>query len=114
VGTGHEGVRAATIASANVLYHFSGGRSQPYLTAGIGTLWSKGVSTMTFVRETQAVHTEQEWRDTELALNWSGGVRIFITRAMSLRSEVRFYDSTLRSRVNLSLIRASIGVGYYW
>lgn len=113
-GTGHEGVRAATIASANVLYHFSKSRIQPYLTVGIGALWSKGVSTTTLAGETQAIQTEQEWRDTGLALNWGGGVRILITRAISLRSEYRFYNSTLRSRVNLSLIRASIGVGYHW
>jgi opacity protein-like surface antigen len=52
--------------------------------------------------------------DGALALRFGAGLRMPITRAVALRSEVRFYDGSARSRANLSIIRTSIGLGYRW
>jgi hypothetical protein len=114
LGTGREGVRSATIASANVSYFFSDSSIQPYLTGGIGALWSNEVFTNVQRTPTQVVLTEQDRADTGLAENIGAGVLIPITRAISLRPEFRVYLSILQSRANLTFYRASIGAGYHW
>jgi opacity protein-like surface antigen len=113
-GEGREGVMSATIASANLLYYLSSSRIQPYVSGGLGGLWSESVhSTLTVVGNSGTI-TEQTDRDAGLALNFGGGVRIGLHKSFSIRPEVRFYSSTAHSRENLSMIRTSIGAVFHW
>jgi opacity protein-like surface antigen len=114
VGTGRDGVLSSTILTGNAVYRFGSHRVQPYVTGGLGGLWSRTVASVTLVQGTQAAVTEREDRDGALALSFGAGFRMPITRAVALRSEVRFYDGSARSRANLSIIRTSIGLGYRW
>jgi opacity protein-like surface antigen len=114
VGTGHEGFRRARIATGNVLYFFSNGRAQPYVTGGIGTLWSKGVRSITFGGGNPWHITEQEFHERGLVWHIGTGVRVAVTPRVSIRPEFRIYDSTIQSRVNLNLLRGSVAVGYGW
>lgn len=114
VGTGRDGFRRAQIATGNVLYFFSDGRSQPYVTGGIGALWTKGVGSMTFAGRDPWRIVEQEFRTRGLAWHVGTGVRIAVTRKLSLRPDFRLYDSTIQSRVNLNLLRGSLAVAYGW
>ena len=114
VGTGRQGLFDVTVGSANVLYHFSRSRVQPYVTGGAGALWARGVSTSIFVRGSQAELVEQEFRDSGLAVNFGAGIRFLLHRSVSIRSEFRLYSASALSRQNLSLLRASIGAGFHF
>jgi opacity protein-like surface antigen len=97
-----------------VLYFFSDARSQPYITGGLGALWTKGVGSITFGGSDPWRITELEFSDRGLAWHVGAGVRIAVTRSVSVRPEFRLYDSTIQSRVNLNLFRGSVAVGYGW
>ena len=114
VGTGRDGFSRARIATGNVLYFFSNGRSQPYVTGGIGALWTKGVSSVTFGGRDVWRITEQEFHERGLVWHVGAGIRIAVTRRVSVRPEFRLYDSTIQSRVNLNLLRGSVAVAYGW
>jgi opacity protein-like surface antigen len=114
VGEGRDGFNRARMATGNVVYSFSSGRTQPYVTGGIGTLWSKGVGSITFGSGNPWIITEQEFHERGLVWHVGTGVRLTVTRRISIRPEFRIYDSTLQSRVNLNMLRASVAVGYGW
>jgi opacity protein-like surface antigen len=114
VGEGHDGFSRARMATGNVVYFFSNGRTQPYITGGIGTLWSKGVGSITFGSRNPWIITEQEFHERGLVWHVGTGVRIAVTRRISIRPEFRIYDSTIQSRVNLNMFRGSVAVGYGW
>ena len=113
-GSARQGVTGATIASANVRYEFSRERVRPYVTGGVGILRSAGLSARVDATEQRAVFSEEKWSDTGLAINIGGGVRIGLTRALSLRPEVRVYGASALSRANLSLFRASLVLAWSW
>jgi len=114
VGRGGDQVLAAAIASANVSYFFSTSGIQPYLSGSIGVLESEEAFIQGHITEAGIVLTEQDRVNRGLAENVGAGVLIPITRAVSLRPELRVYFSTLQSRSNLTYYRGSIGVGYQW
>ncbi len=110
-----QGVSSANVASANVFYYFSRSyRVQPYVTGGLGALWSKGKEVSILVQDSTAIAREEDWSDTGLAWNIGAGLRIEAGKGFWLRPEIRLLDATARSRANLSLFRASIGAGYDW
>ncbi|HEY7448735.1 MAG TPA: outer membrane beta-barrel protein [Vicinamibacterales bacterium] len=114
VGEGRDGFSRARMATGNVAYFFSNGRTQPYITGGIGTLWSKGVSSITFGGGNPWIITEQEFHERGLVWHVGTGVRLAVTRRIFIRPEFRIYDSTIQSRVNLNMLRGSVAVGYGW
>src|SRR5262249_2131518 len=114
VGSAREGVKQATTLSVNASYRFGTARIQPYVIGGAGGFWSSTLTSITVVTGNQATVTERADRDAGIALNIGGGVRVPLTEALTLRAEFRFYDAGIRSRANLAMIRASIGLGYRW
>lgn len=101
---------ATMIASANVSYFFGDSRAQPFLSAGYGALWSRLIKNSPIIIAGRFVGTEEyEVRNTVPAGNIGGGFLISMTRAISLRPELRTYWCA-----DLLVYRASIGVGYHW
>ncbi len=113
-GSARQGVTSATILSFNARYEFTRARVRPYLTGGVGALASKGYSPALYVSGQRAVFSEEAWSDTGLAINFGGGVRIRLARALSLRTELRVYSASALSRANLSLFRPSIALAWSW
>lgn len=113
---GWYGTRETTIASANVSYFFAGkaaaavvgagSRLQPFLTGGVSAVWWQHRTL------TRAGEYANEWRDTVIEEDIGGGVLIPLTRAASVRPEIRWYGYL--SRRGPALIRASISAGYRW
>ncbi len=111
-GSARNGVTKAAVASINALYYFGRSRVQPYVTGGVGALMSESVTSILYVQGTKAYFEEQQYRDTGLAFNFGGGLGIRLGGGFRLRPELRVYNAAARSRANLSLLRASIGIGY--
>jgi hypothetical protein len=84
------------------------------VTGGLGALWTKGVGSVTFAGRDSWRITEQEFRERGLVWHVGTGVRIAVTRRVSVRPEFRLYDSTIQSRVNLNLLSGSVAVAYGW
>ena len=113
-GTAREGVLDATLASANVYVRFPHGRVEPFLIGGVGGLWTTSVNSVTRMRDGVGVMSELEQRDAGLAIGFGGGVDVRLTPRLSVRPEIRIYDSTAMSRTNLAIIRTAVGMGYRW
>lgn len=113
-GSARQGVTGATILSFNMRYEFTRARVRPYLTGGIGPLWSKGFSPTLYASEQRAIFREESWNDTGLAVAFGGGLRIGLTRSLSLQPELRVYNATALSRANLSLFRPSLALAWSW
>ena len=92
VGTAREGFERARIAMGNVLYFFSNGRNQPYVSGGVGALWTKGFGSITFAGHQPWRIVEQPFQDRGLAWHVGAGVRLGVTRRVSVRPEFRIYD----------------------
>jgi opacity protein-like surface antigen len=113
-GAAREGLLDATLASANLYVRFSRGRVEPFLVGGAGGLWSRGVSSVTTVRGRIGVMSELEKRDVGLAIGVGAGVDLALTPRLSVRPEIRIYDSAVMSRMNLAIIRTSVAGGWRW
>jgi opacity protein-like surface antigen len=113
-GSARQGVTGASILSANVRYGLGRARVRPYVTGGVGALRSKGYASIIYAREQRAVLREETWSDTGLAVNFGGGLRIRLTRSLSLRPELRLYTASALSRANLSLFRPSLALAWAW
>jgi len=105
---------SATLASANVLYFFAGTRVRPYVTGGAGGFWSRATDSVLTVVGNVPTLTFVEDRDAGVSLNLGGGLRIAAGSWFSLRPEVRFYDTSIRSRQNLSVVRTSVNAAFSW
>ena len=114
VGEAVSGVRTTLITSGNVLYHFGGHRVRPYVIGGIGVMWTEWAQSITFARGNVDEILQRDERDTGMVISFGGGLRIQLTEHLSVRPELRVYDSTALSRSNLNLIRASVGIGVGW
>ena len=113
-GSARQGVTSATIFSVNVRWEFGRARLRPYVTGGVGALFSKGLSVSLYASQQRAVWSEEQWSDTGLAINAGGGLRIQLSRSLSLRPELRLYGASALSRANLSLLRPSIALAWSW
>lgn len=113
-GAAREGLLDATVATANLYVRFPHGRVEPFVVGGVGGLWTTGVSSVTTMRGNIGVMREVEERDAGLAIGFGGGADIRLTRRFSLRPEIRVYDSTAMSRINLGVIRTSLAAGWHW
>jgi hypothetical protein len=114
VGVSREGVTSALILSGNVRYLFGEGRVQPHVGGGAGGMWTRSFVSQVIVQSGIGTLTEVARRDAGLALNVGGGVAIALNRMVSLRPEVRVYDSSVQSRQNLYLVRTSVATAVRW
>lgn len=112
VGSAREGFLSASMLTGNVSYFFGGPRARPYVTGSVGVLWTGSVSSITIVRDEAATLSEFTQSNTGLVLGAGFGVDVPFTNTLSLRPEVRTYSSVAMSRVNLGLLRGTIGVRY--
>jgi opacity protein-like surface antigen len=96
-----EGISSMTLASGNILYYFSDRRIQPYVSAGIGGIWERGI----FYSSTRV---EEAYRHNDVAGTAGAGLRLSITPRISVRPEFRVY-ATSRTRVE-TVGRAAIAV----
>ena len=83
------GNRQQTLFLGNVLYHFTDGRAQPYILASFGVANSPS---------------------TNFAAGLAGGVKIFVSKNVSLRPEFRAEGT----RDAAFSARLSMAVGYHW
>jgi opacity protein-like surface antigen len=114
IGEAFSGVRTTFITSGNVLYHFSGNRIRPYVIGGIGVMWTDWASSITWARGNVHEIMQRDDRDTGMVISFGGGLRIHVAEHLSVRPELRVYDSSALSRSNLTLVRASVGIGVNW
>jgi hypothetical protein len=98
----------------NVYIRFPHGRVEPYLVVSAGGLWTTAVNSLTVVRDGVGAMSEFESRNAGLAIGGGAGVDIALTRRLSLRPEFRIYDSSAMSRMNLTVVRSSVAVGWRW
>jgi Outer membrane protein beta-barrel domain len=114
VGSAREGFLNATMLSGNVSYFFGRHTVRPYVIGSIGVLRTESVNSLTIASSTAATMSEFHESDAGLAIGAGFGVDVPLTRAVSLRPELRTYSSSLMSRVNLGVHRATLGVRYAW
>jgi opacity protein-like surface antigen len=101
----------AVFTTANVLYHFTTSKAQPYVIGGLGFVHHENRArfaeeSTTFIRSTNGIAT-----------NFGAGVKIFLSKKFSLRPEFRvFIADTKGSGVEppFSVWRGSIGFSYHW
>jgi opacity protein-like surface antigen len=113
-GTTRSGIRPPTIASANVQYRFKRRRVQPYVTAGLGILLSKSVQPTSPTGGSDVLHTEAEVGDTGFGPDLGAGLRLSLSRSLSVSPEIRWLDAPWRSRVNLAVTRLVVRTAYFW
>ena len=106
-GYSHDGqMRSIT---GNALYHFGRSRTQFYVVGGIGMLTADYVSINPY--DPNHVGTV---KDSKMATNFGAGVKTRITSRISLRPELRVFDTTIGKGYNWSHVRLSIGLGYHF
>jgi opacity protein-like surface antigen len=114
-GPTHQGIRSPTIASANLQYRFKARRVQPYVTAGIGVMRKKVVrSTGPIGGPDMLRQTEAEVSDTGFGPDLGAGIRLSLSRAISINPEIRWLEASLRSRSNLAVTRVAVRTAYSW
>jgi opacity protein-like surface antigen len=113
-GEAVSGVRTTLITSGNVLYYFSGNRVRPYVIGGIGVMWTDWAYSITMARGHVDEIMQRDERDTGMVISFGGGLRIHLAENLSVRTELRVYDSSALSRSNLTLVRTSVGIGVGW
>lgn len=113
-GTTHAGIRPPMIASVNLQYRFKGRRVQPYVSAGLGVLWSKSVQSTGRIGGPEVIHTEAEVSDTGIGPALGAGLRLSLSRAISISPEIRWLDGSLTSRDELAVTRVVVRTAYSW
>lgn len=119
---GEQGARSMALASVSALVTLAKTRVEPYVAGGVGVMWSTQTEPdleRLFSggpgRPPTAVNLQQrDVSDRGFAFNFGGGVRIPVTAAIAVRSEVRIYNAELLSAYNMGLVRVAAQVGYRW
>jgi hypothetical protein len=116
IGFAEEGVRRVTNFAGNALYYFSPINTvQPYVLAGVGGLQTRRAKAVTFIRGTFAEIVQQpDEEDQDLSIGVGGGFRIPLGLHFSMRPELRFYDASLTSSSNLSMVQGAVALGFSW
>jgi opacity protein-like surface antigen len=112
VGIGHDGPRSVMSLSANLQYRFRNRRLQPYLLAGVGVMRSRSLHSTTRVMGSQAIVSEEESRDTGFGPDLGAGLRLPMTRSLSINPEIRWLEAGALSRENLAVTRLTLRVAY--
>ena len=101
----------AIFACANALYHFSDSKAQPYAIGGIGVLHHKD-------RSSGLGPPRPPLSGSGFAFNFGTGVKVFVSKHVSVRPEVRVFVGDLGESAGIeppfSLLRGSVGIGYHW
>ena len=87
VGGGRYGPREATVASLGVHDRFRGDRIQPFLSAGVGVLWTATLHTTTYGGTRPAVMVESESRDHGFGPDLGAGLRIMLSPHVAISPE---------------------------
>lgn len=119
---GRQGAESATLASVNALVMLARTRFEPFVSGGIGLLWSTHSEPELDLQFSGVPNTppiavtlvQRDAHDRGFTVNVGGGVRVPVTSAVAFRSEVRLYDATLLSAYNMALVRLSVGASYHW
>ena len=112
VGTAHDGPTKATVMSLSVRRYFGDGRLQPYLTGGLGVMWSRSLHSITHVQGPIAIVSEFVSNDRGFGPDVGAGLRVRIARSWSVEAEVRWLDAPWLSRENLAVTRMLVGATY--
>jgi hypothetical protein len=114
VGTAREGMSEATAGSLTVAYYFGDGRVQPYLVSGLSLLSATEYTSVSSVRDGVVEFQESSRSSTGIGPALGFGLHASIHRRFSVRPEIRFYDGTALSSVNVSQWHISLGIAYGW
>lgn len=112
VGSGHDGPRSMTVMATTAHYRFTGERVQPYVFGGIGIMWSRSLNSLTQVQGPIAFVTESESRDRGFGPDLGAGLRIAISRHLTVSPELRWLDAPWTSRQNLAVTRLLLRATY--
>ena len=112
IGIAHDGPTEMTVMSMSVRRDFGDGRVQPYLTGGLGVMWSRSLHSITQVRGSVATTAEFASSDRGFGPDLGAGLRFRLARSWSVETEVRWLDAPWLSRQNLAVTRLLTGVTY--
>jgi opacity protein-like surface antigen len=112
VGSAHEGPTQMTVTSFNVRRYFGDGRVRPFLTGGLGVMWSRSSHSITRVQGSIATISEFATGDSGFGPDLGGGIRVRIARSWSAEAAVRWLDAPWLSRQNLAVTRLLVGASY--
>ena len=112
VGSAHEGPDKMAVMSFNVRRYFGDGRVRPFLTGGLGVMWSRSLHSVTQVRGSIATNTEFASSDRGFGPDLGAGMRLRLARSWSVETEVRWLDAPWLSRQNLAVTRLLAGATY--
>ena len=112
VGVAHYGPTKMSVMSINVRRYFRSGRVRPYLTGGLGVMWSRSLHSMTTVSGSIATNTEFATSDRGFGPDLGAGVRLRMSPSWSVETEVRWLDAPWLSRQNLAVARLLAGATY--
>jgi hypothetical protein len=119
VGEARTGFLEASIVGVNVLLFFppsSGGDSEVYVIGGLGSMSMTGLGA-TLTQSSPAVpgvFSESTWSARGLAWSVGAGALAQLPHGFTWRLEVRLYDSTVMSGLNLHQFRMMVAAGYGW
>ena len=112
MGTAHYGPTRMTVMSINARRYFGDGRLQPYLTGGLGVMWSRSLHSVTHVQGPIAINSEFASSDRGFGPDLGAGLRMRIAPSWSVETEVRWLDAPWLSRQNLAVTRLLAGATY--
>jgi len=112
VGTAHEGPDKMAVMSFNVRRDFGGGRVHPFLTGGLGVMWSRSLHSITHVRGPVATVSEFASKDRGFGPDLGAGLRLRVAPSWSVEADVRWLEGAWLSRQNLAVTRLRAGVTY--
>ena len=101
----------SVFACANALYHFSDSKVQPYVIGGIGVLHHQD-------RSSGFGLSGSPLSASGFAYNFGAGVKVFLSKHVSLRPEFRVFIGDLGkgggTEPPVSAARGAVGLGYHW
>jgi opacity protein-like surface antigen len=114
-GPTHSGIRPPIIASVNLQYRFNGRRVQPYVTAGLGVMRVKYPHGFGPIGGPDMLgQTDAEVTETGFGPDLGAGLRVLLSRAISVSPEIRWLDAPWLSRANLAVTRVVVRTAYSW
>jgi opacity protein-like surface antigen len=96
----------------SVRRYIGDGRVQPYVTGGLGVMWSRSLHSVTQVRGSIATNTEFASSDRGFGPDLGAGLRLRLARSWSVEMEARWLDAPWLSRQNLAVTRLLAGATY--
>lgn len=102
------GTSSLTVGSVGLLFYFSERRVQPFLGGGWSVLWHEGARLcVPFCQDREA--DSEDFRTTETGRYGSAGLRVSLSRQVSITPEIRLYGTK-----HYSVLRPSVAAGVRW